>query len=150
MNRHQANSAVVEKLRDLPQFSECSIKELTELAKRGRVSSVPARWELIHQRTPGDAAYVILDGTVDITVDGAPVTALGAGEIVGRWRSSGVAAATPAPLPPRRSAFSISRRPTSTTWSPARVFATSCFTASPSRANRLRTTKSLCAAQGET
>ena len=44
---------------------------------------MPAGWPLIHQDTPADACYVILDGTAVVRIDGSEVATLGAGSIVG-------------------------------------------------------------------
>ena len=46
-------------------------------------SSVPAHWPLIHQDTPADACYVILDGSAVVRIDGHDVATLGSGSIVG-------------------------------------------------------------------
>jgi CRP-like cAMP-binding protein len=44
---------------------------------------VPANWPLLNEQTPADACYVILDGDVEVRVDGRPVAQLAAGSVVG-------------------------------------------------------------------
>ena len=71
------------RLAALPAFSGCTARDLDDLARHSRRSSVPAGWPLIHQETPADACYVILDGTAVVRIDGAEVATVGAGAIVG-------------------------------------------------------------------
>ncbi|HVT21733.1 MAG TPA: cyclic nucleotide-binding domain-containing protein [Mycobacteriales bacterium] len=74
---------LVAKLGALPRFADCSKADLELLAKSSAVSAVPANWPLINERTPADACYVILDGDVEVRVDGKPVAQLTAGAVVG-------------------------------------------------------------------
>ena len=74
---------LVETLGKLPRFASCSKSDLETLAKAARLSSVPANWPLINEQTPSDACYVILDGDLEVRVDGQPVAQLGKGAIVG-------------------------------------------------------------------
>ena len=80
---HSDHRDIVQRLAAQPAFSGCSARDLDDLAKHSYHSSVPAGWPLIHQDTPADACYVILDGTAVVRVDGAEVATLGAGAIVG-------------------------------------------------------------------
>jgi CRP/FNR family transcriptional regulator, cyclic AMP receptor protein len=74
---------IARQLAALPSFEGCTAKDLDDLAKHSRHSSVPAAWPLIHQDTPADACYVILDGTASVAIDGTPVAELGRGSVVG-------------------------------------------------------------------
>jgi CRP/FNR family transcriptional regulator, cyclic AMP receptor protein len=75
--------AVVEALAAQPRFAECNIRDLERLARAARQSSIPAAWPLIHEFTPADSCYLILDGELEVTVERRPVARLGAGSVVG-------------------------------------------------------------------
>ena len=88
-------------LRKLPRFADCNDGDLEALAKTAALSAVPANWPLISEQTPADACYVILDGEVEVRVDGKPVAQLSAGSVVGeigllesRLRNATVVSAT--------------------------------------------------------
>jgi signal-transduction protein with cAMP-binding, CBS, and nucleotidyltransferase domain len=74
---------LVAKLGSLPRFSELSKADLELLVTSSAVSAVPANWPLINEQTPADACYVILDGDVEVRVEGKPVAQLAAGSVVG-------------------------------------------------------------------
>ena len=80
---HSDHRDIARRLAGLPAFSGCSARDLDDLARHSYHSSVPAGWPLIHQQTPGDACYVILDGAAVVRIDGEEVATLGAGSIVG-------------------------------------------------------------------
>ena len=71
------------RLAALPAFEGCTARDLDDLARHSHRSSVPAHWPLIHQETPADACYVILDGTAMVRIDGHDIATLGPGSIVG-------------------------------------------------------------------
>ena len=81
--QRSTDSDLARQLAQVPAFAGCSTRDLTELAKRSLRSSVPARWPLIHQETPADACYVILDGTASVLIGGVEVATLGPGSVVG-------------------------------------------------------------------
>ena len=74
---------LVGRLGALPRFADCSKADLELLAKSAALSAVPANWPLINEQTPADACYVILDGDVEVRVEGKPVAQLAAGSVVG-------------------------------------------------------------------
>jgi signal-transduction protein with cAMP-binding, CBS, and nucleotidyltransferase domain len=74
---------LVAKLGSLPRFADLSKADLELLAKSSALSAVPPNWPLINEQTPADACYVILDGDVEVRVDGKPVAQLAAGSVVG-------------------------------------------------------------------
>jgi CRP-like cAMP-binding protein len=64
-------------------FSDCDKRDLEDLATHADRTSVPANWPLIHQETPADACYVILDGDAAVLVKDEKVATLHAGAVVG-------------------------------------------------------------------
>jgi CRP/FNR family cyclic AMP-dependent transcriptional regulator len=104
MTRSDAR-AVVAALQSQPVFAECGRRDLQDLAEHAERSSVPAQWPLIHQQTPADACYVILDGEASVTVGGEQVATISAGAVVGetgvaghRLRNASVTSITPLDL----------------------------------------------------
>jgi CRP-like cAMP-binding protein len=83
MSKSSEVRSVVEALAAQPRFAECSVRDLEELARSARSSSIPAAWPLIHEFTPADACYLILDGEVEVSVERRSVARLGAGSVVG-------------------------------------------------------------------
>jgi CRP-like cAMP-binding protein len=74
---------LVAKLGSLPRFADLGKADLELLAKSSALSAVPANWPLINEQTPADACYVILDGDVEVRIEGKPVAQLAAGSVVG-------------------------------------------------------------------
>lgn len=96
---------IARRLATLPVFGACTTRDLEDLAVHARHSSVPAGWPLIHEDTPGDACYVLLDGSATVAIAGTPVATIEAGAIVGemalaqgRLRNATVTSATPLDL----------------------------------------------------
>jgi len=77
----------VELLRRIPLFAKIDPVKLRLLAFASERISYQAGDELFHQGDPADAAYIIMDGNVDVTVDipsgRLKVAKLGRDEIVG-------------------------------------------------------------------
>lgn len=91
----------LDELAALPALSGLRRNDLRQVLKRAQRVSVPAGWPLLGEGTPGDAAYLILDGSARILVSGKPVAEVRAGDIVGeaallrgRLRNATVAADT--------------------------------------------------------
>ncbi len=89
-------------LHDLPIFSDMSRKDLERVARWADEIDLPAGYRLLEQGSFPHEFFVILEGTVDITKDGAPLASLGRGEILGEIailederRTATVVAATP-------------------------------------------------------
>jgi CRP-like cAMP-binding protein len=102
---HTDTHELARRLAALPAFGMCKTRDLEDLAARARHSSVPAGWPLIHEETPGDACYVLLEGTATVAIAGTPVATIEAGAIVGemalaqgRLRNATVTSATPLDL----------------------------------------------------
>ena len=61
----------------------CTADELTELCKHGVVMHKPARTVLVREGSIGDAFFVILHGTVDVSIKGTTVSKSGPGQFFG-------------------------------------------------------------------
>ena len=77
-------------------------KEVAKISGAGRRVHLPEGWSPIWKDTPADKAYIILDGTVSVRVDGNEIAQLGAGDIVGeaaimghKLRNATIVALTP-------------------------------------------------------
>jgi CRP-like cAMP-binding protein len=88
MTRSDAR-AVVAALQSQPAFAQCGHRDLQDLAEHAERSSVPAHWPLIHQQTPADACYVILEGEASVTVGGEQVATITSGAVVGETGIAG-------------------------------------------------------------
>jgi CRP-like cAMP-binding protein len=88
MTRSDAR-AIVAALQSQPVFAQCDRRDLQDLAEHAERSSVPAHWPLIHQQTPSDACYVILDGEASVTVGGEQVATITSGAVVGETGIAG-------------------------------------------------------------
>ena len=71
----------------------------------GQEVTVPERWSFIWENTPGDRAYLLLDGQASVLVGGEQIAELGPGDLVGevalrsrRLRTAAVTATTPLTL----------------------------------------------------
>lgn len=96
---------IARRLAIVPAFSNCSTRDLADIARHAGHTSVPANWPLIHEETPGDACYVILEGKAEVAIGGAAVATLDAGSVVGemalatgRLRNATVTSTTPLEL----------------------------------------------------
>lgn len=92
-------------LRGFTAFDDFSHGELRRIVRAGTRVSLPESWPLIHERTPGDACYILLAGTVAIYAGREQVARLGPGEVVGelalttgRLRSATVSTLEPVDL----------------------------------------------------
>jgi CRP-like cAMP-binding protein len=88
-----------------PTFAGCDRNDLEDLAVHSNRTSIPANWPLIHQETPADACYVILEGAADVIVEGAKVASISTGAVVGeaglaghKLRNATVTSTTPLDL----------------------------------------------------
>jgi CRP-like cAMP-binding protein len=86
-------------------FADCSRADLEDLANHSNRTSIPAHWPLIHQETPADACYVILEGDADVLVKGEKVASITTGAVVGeaglashKLRNASVTSTTPLEL----------------------------------------------------
>jgi CRP-like cAMP-binding protein len=70
-------------LAKVPMFSECSKKELTEIAGATTPVSLSKGRVLVREGEPGNEAYVITSGTALVERKGARVAMLGPGDVIG-------------------------------------------------------------------
>ena len=74
---------IVDVLQRLPQLEGCEPAGLRRLAEVGRHVRLPAHWTVVHERTPGDTCYLVLDGEAEVRRDGALLATIGAGALFG-------------------------------------------------------------------
>ena len=72
-----------DRLKAVPLFSHCSKRELEFLASRVDEVNIPAGKTLLTQGQPTDTFYILLDGEVEVSVDGKPLKQLRAGDFFG-------------------------------------------------------------------
>lgn len=92
----------IAKLARIDRFKNLSDDEIKLVVKKARHFNVPEHWALMSEHTPGDKAYLILEGEVSIRQHGEEIARVGAGDVVGemalvdqRLRSATVVAMTP-------------------------------------------------------
>lgn len=90
------------RLKGFEAFAACGTDDLVALAKAGRTTSVPARWTFVHEGTPADAVYVLLEGSARVLVGGQERAVLQPGAVIGEMallghslRSANVVSAEP-------------------------------------------------------
>lgn len=76
-------SAHTELLGRLPLFSGCTKRELKQIAGLTTEMSFSKGTVLTQQGDPGDECFVIVDGAVDVSIDGTTFAELGPGQMVG-------------------------------------------------------------------
>lgn len=91
-----------EKLGSLKRLESLSQKDLKKVVGKGRHVRLPANWSLIWEKTPGDKAYLIVEGEVSVRKGKEEVTRLGPGDVIGemaivghKLRSASVVSLTP-------------------------------------------------------
>jgi CRP/FNR family cyclic AMP-dependent transcriptional regulator len=80
---HRMSDEKIEALKRVPLFAGCSDKELEFIASRADEVTVPADRELTKQGHPADSFYILLDGEVEVEVDGKHRRTLGPGSFFG-------------------------------------------------------------------
>jgi predicted MFS family arabinose efflux permease len=70
-------------LRGVPVLRQLPVPGIEHLARQLRRTVVPAGTAVVRQGDPGDAYYVITDGSADVVGDGAVVRSLGPGDSFG-------------------------------------------------------------------
>ena len=73
----------IDVLKKVPLFSRCTRKELEFIASRTDEVSTAAGRTLIKQGAPADSFFVLLDGEVEVKVDGKKRATLTAGDFFG-------------------------------------------------------------------
>lgn len=92
-------------LATVPLFAQCSRHDLTKIARFVDEIEVPAGRELITEGDVGHEAFVVVDGTAQVTRDGTQVTEIGPGAVFGEMalidrtpRNASVTATSPMKL----------------------------------------------------
>src|SRR5918996_3938798 len=92
-------------LKNCRHFADLAERDMREVCEAGQEVTVPERWSFIWEQTPGDRAYLLLEGRAAVLVGGEQVAELGPGDLVGevalrdrRLRTAAVTAATPLTL----------------------------------------------------
>ena len=92
-------------LEGLPSLIGCTPRSLHRLAKLGRHVRLPAHWTVVHERTPGDTCYLLLDGEAEVLRAGEQIAVIGPGALFGEagaldrhLRNATVVALTPLDL----------------------------------------------------
>jgi CRP-like cAMP-binding protein len=83
MATRSAEKQVIEQLGQVPLFHKTSKKQRHTLAKLGKVMTWKNGSVAMKQGSKGAAFFLILDGMVDVTVDGNSVARLSDGDFVG-------------------------------------------------------------------
>ena len=90
------------KLGTLNRLESLSEKDLKKVVSKGSHVRLPANWSLIWEKTPGDKAYLIVEGEVSVRKNKQEVTRLGPGDVIGemaivghKLRSASVVSLTP-------------------------------------------------------
>jgi CRP-like cAMP-binding protein len=78
-----AGEAVPEVLDGTHLADRLSRAELRKVVRAGQRVTVPQGWSFIWEHTPGDAAYLLLDGRVAVWHERERIAELGPGDIVG-------------------------------------------------------------------
>jgi CRP/FNR family transcriptional regulator, cyclic AMP receptor protein len=74
---------LADELGRLPSLSACSKNDLNALAEAGDVVTLPDGWAFVHEGTPADAAYVLLEGEANVLMGRTIIASLAAGAIIG-------------------------------------------------------------------
>jgi CRP-like cAMP-binding protein len=80
-NRKQR--VLADELADLPSLRGCGKDDVRALADAGSVVTLPAGWAIVSEGTPGDAAYVLLDGSANVLAGRTVIATLAPGAILG-------------------------------------------------------------------
>lgn len=97
-----AKNRKIDMIKRVPLFSQCSRKELSEVAAIADEIDLPAGKEIIREGARGREFFVVVEGKVDVRKGNRKLRTLGAGDFVGEIalvsdipRSASVTTATP-------------------------------------------------------
>ncbi|WP_409494365.1 cyclic nucleotide-binding domain-containing protein [Amycolatopsis sp. cmx-11-12] len=95
-------SKVPAEIADLSFFQRFPAEEISRVLRHGRKVTLPQGWPLVAEGTPGDAAYILLEGQLGVWRGRELTTTLGPGSLIGEislqqgtLRAATVSAATP-------------------------------------------------------
>ena len=72
-----------EKLEKLNRLEDLSTEDLKTVIDKGSHVHLPANWSLIWEKTPGDKAYLIVEGEVAVRKGKEEIARLGPGDVIG-------------------------------------------------------------------
>ena len=78
-----ARTSHLDHLASVPLFAACSKKELQAVARATDEVVLPVGRKLCEQGTTGREAFVIIDGTAEVQINGTKVASVGPGTCVG-------------------------------------------------------------------
>lgn len=81
--RRREVQALAKSLSAHPPFTSFGPAQLEPLVAAGQDLPLPAGWTFLHEGTPADACYVLLEGEVRVLVHGAVRPLLGPGAVLG-------------------------------------------------------------------
>lgn len=70
-------------LAQMPLFAACTDRERRQIAALFDETALPAGTVLVTEGELGDQAFILIDGTADVSTSGGYVATLGAGDLVG-------------------------------------------------------------------
>jgi len=79
-DRFAPDPATVARLKELSGLSD---SEVQQVAAAGRLVHLPESWTLIHESTPSDNAYYLLEGEVSVRRNKEEVATVGPGTFIG-------------------------------------------------------------------
>lgn len=74
---------LTELLEDVRLFSKCTTRQRRTIARHAQIAELPAGVELIREGEPGDALFVIIDGTAVVRQEGVELSRVGPGAYFG-------------------------------------------------------------------
>ena len=80
---HREQRALAAELAGLPGFSACAKDDVRALADAGRAVTLPDGWAFVHEGTPADALYVLLEGAAKVLAGREVIADLAPGAIIG-------------------------------------------------------------------
>jgi CRP/FNR family cyclic AMP-dependent transcriptional regulator len=78
-----SKNALIDHLRQVPLFANCSTKELQRIAKVATERHIPAGQAIVDQGQAGTEAYVLMEGTATVRRNGKKVATLEPGAVIG-------------------------------------------------------------------
>jgi CRP/FNR family transcriptional regulator, cyclic AMP receptor protein len=83
LGRKVSKNQKIDLIKSVPLFARCSKKELAEIAGLADELELPEGKQLIRQGERGREFFVLLDGAVDVSRDGATIDTMAAGDFFG-------------------------------------------------------------------
>jgi CRP/FNR family transcriptional regulator, cyclic AMP receptor protein len=74
---------LTELLADVRLFSRCTTRQRRAIARHAQIAELPAGVELVREGEPGDALFVILEGTAVVRQGGVELSRVGPGAYFG-------------------------------------------------------------------